>query len=197
MKGVRVGIASFAHIHAFGYASILSRMEGVLLAGFCDLQDQRADRVASTYNIARFDTYEDLVSNDEVDTILITTETVYHAQVAVSAMEHGKDVIVEKPIATTIEDAQRMIDTSQATGRKLFQCFPCRYHPSARAVKEMIDRGELGDILGITATNHGQMPDHENPETAWFSNKSLAGGGAVMDHTTHAADLIAWFTGWT
>ncbi len=184
-------------MHAFSYASELSRMDRVAIAGFCDEHHGRGDRVREMFNFKQFSSYEALASSSDVDVILVTTETVFHADVALLAFEHGKDVIVEKPIATTLVDARRMIDAARKHGRRLFQCYPCRYHPSSRKTKELIDSGEVGDILGISATNHGCMPDHGNPETAWFSSKQLAGGGAVMDHTTHAADLIFWFTGWT
>ena len=196
MKNVKIGIASFAHIHAFSYLEVLKSMEGVDILSFCDLDPARAKQVETTHRISNIDSYESLVSNDDLDAILVTTENLYHVDVALQAFENGKDVIVEKPIATTLQDAQKMIDASIKHGQRLFQCYPCRYHPSAQHVKELIESGQLGDIKGMTATNHGCMPDHTNPATAWFSNKKLAGGGAVMDHTTHVADLLFWFTGW-
>ncbi|MEX2680322.1 MAG: Gfo/Idh/MocA family protein [Candidatus Sigynarchaeota archaeon] len=197
MKKVHVGIASFAHIHAFSYVQILKQMDNVEIAGFCDFNDARANRVVNEFKIPRFPTYEKLAAMDDLDAVLVTTETVYHADAALVAMERGKHVIVEKPIATSLVDANRMIDAASRHGVKLFQCYPCRYHPSAQKAKELIASGEAGDILGITSTNHGRMPDPRDPATTWFSSKQLAGGGAVMDHTTHAADLMFWFTGWT
>jgi predicted dehydrogenase len=141
-----------------------------------------------------YDQYETLVQSPEVDAILICTETAHHWRVAVAAFEAGKDVIVEKPIATTEEEAQAMIAAAKANGRILAQCYPCRYHPTARAIKGLIDAGEVGWIAGISATNHGRMPDATGVHQ-WFSDPRLAGGGAVMDHTTHVSDLISWFTG--
>jgi myo-inositol 2-dehydrogenase/D-chiro-inositol 1-dehydrogenase len=197
VKKVKIGIASFAHMHAFSYANVFKQMDCVEIAGFCDLDDSRAKRVAQEFKVQRFPTYEKLAAMDSLDAVLVTTETVHHVDVALVAMEHGKHVIVEKPIATRLEDARRMIDAASEHGVKLFQCYPCRYHPSAQKAKEAISSGMAGEILGISSTNHGSMPDALNPATAWFSNKQLAGGGAVMDHTTHAADLMFWMTGWT
>nr|MDO8109577.1 Gfo/Idh/MocA family oxidoreductase [Candidatus Sigynarchaeota archaeon] len=197
MKKVRVGIASFAHMHAYSYVNVLKHMDGVEVAGFCDLNETRAKRVKNEYKLLSYPDYEALAARDDIDVILVTTENVYHVDAAIAAFEHGKHVIVEKPIATRLEDARAMIDAAKKHGRKLFQCYPCRYHPSARKAKEMVAAGDVGEILGITSTNHGCMPDHKHPETSWFSNRKLAGGGAVMDHTTHAADLMFWLTGWT
>jgi myo-inositol 2-dehydrogenase / D-chiro-inositol 1-dehydrogenase len=196
VKKVKVGIASFAHMHAFSYANVLKGMDGVEVSAFCDLNEARAKRVERELKIPRVPTYEKLAALDGLDAVLVTTENVHHVDAALAAIEHGKHVIVEKPIATRVQDARRMIDAASKHGVKLFQCYPCRYHPSAQKAKEMIASGDAGDILGITSTNHGSMPDAGDPDIAWFSNKQLAGGGAVMDHTTHAADLMFWLTGW-
>ncbi|MFX0098065.1 MAG: Gfo/Idh/MocA family protein [Candidatus Hodarchaeota archaeon] len=197
MKNVNIGIASFAHMHAYSYLNVLLNLESVDVVGFCDLNQDRKKKIKNDYNIPSFPTYEKLAEQSDIDVILITTETVNHVHVAIAALENGKHVIIEKPIATTLEDAELMINTAKKHGMKLFQCYPCRYHPSAQRVKQLAEKNQLGEILGITATNHGCMPNHRNPEFQWFSDKELAGGGAVMDHTTHAADLIFWFTGWT
>jgi len=197
VKKIKIGIASFAHMHAFSYARVLKQMDNVEIAGFCDLDDARARRVVNEFKLPRLPTYEKLAALDGLDAVLVTTETANHVDAALAAMERGKHVIVEKPIATRLDDAKRMIDAASRHGVKLFQCYPCRYHPSAQEAKKAIASGEAGDILGITSTNHGCMPDARDPATAWFSSKQLAGGGAVMDHTTHAADLLFWFTGWT
>lgn len=196
MKKVNVGIASFAHMHAFSYASVLASMDDVSLRGFWDPLDARARQVEASWKLARFDSWEGLVKEDSIDIVLVTSETVHHAAIAIAAMEAGKDVIIEKPIATTLEDAARIVAAEARLGRRVFQCYPCRYHPSSQHLKAMIDAGELGRVTSISATNHGCMPSREDPATRWFSDKALAGGGAVMDHTTHAADLIFWFTGY-
>ena len=196
MKPVKVGIASFAHVHAASYARVLSSMDGVDVTAFCDPMDRRAIAMEEQFHISRVANFDVLAASDDVDLVLITCETTRHADIAIAAMEHGKDVIIEKPIAATMEDARRIVASERKHGRRVFQCYPCRYHPSSQHVKKMIETGEMGRISGISATNHGCIPSHGDPETRWFSQKALAGGGAIMDHATHAADLIFWFTGW-
>ncbi|MHA1793385.1 MAG: Gfo/Idh/MocA family protein [Promethearchaeota archaeon] len=196
MNKLKVGIASFAHIHAYSYASVLKAMNNAEIKGFCDMNKERSAKVRQLYNIKQYKSCDDLIQDPDIDVILITTENKYHSEIAIKAMENNKHVFVEKPIAVSLEDAQAMVDASRKHGMKLIQCYPCRYHPSAINAKKVIDSGKIGEITSITATNHGCMPDHDDPETRWFSIKDLAGGGAVMDHTTHAADLIFWLTGW-
>jgi predicted dehydrogenase len=68
--------------------------------------------------------------------------------------------------------------------------FPMRFAPSAQVVRKMLKNGELGEILGINGINHSEIPGNHR---AWFTDKKLAGGGAVMDHTVHLADLFRWY----
>lgn len=196
MRKVNVGIASFAHMHAFKYLEVFQELSWVNVTGFCDMLPERRKSVQASHNIPSFASYGDLCHSNNVDIVLITTETIDHLPVALAAFENGKDVIVEKPIATNLDDAKILIKSAEKHDCRVFQCYPCRYHPSVRRVKQLMHEGELGEITGIASTNHGKMPSPSDPATAWFSSKEKAGGGAIMDHTTHVADLIFHFTGW-
>jgi predicted dehydrogenase len=114
---------------------------------------------------------------------------VKHAVATINAAAAGKHVLCEKPLATTVADGQAMIAACRQAGVALGTAFPCRYIPAVARVKEQTDAGKLGKILAIAGTNQGRMPG------GWFVDKALSGGGAVMDHTVHVADLIRWFTG--
>jgi len=121
-----------------------------------------------------------------VDAVLICSANSKHAKMTIDAAKAKKHIIVEKPIATTIEDAQKMIDACKENKVKLMVSFPVRYAPPIRRMKEIVDNGKLGEIIGISATNHGTMPG------GWFIEKSLSGGGAIMDHTVHVVDILRW-----
>ncbi|MHA1822042.1 MAG: Gfo/Idh/MocA family protein [Promethearchaeota archaeon] len=192
-KKIKVGFASFAHMHAYSYYNALKLMPEVEITAIAEENKESQKNIKKMFK-TYYDNYEALVKGTNVDVVIVTTENVNHKRVAIMAMENGKDVIVEKPIATTLKDADEMIRTAEKTGQKLIQCYPCRYHPTAQAIKSKIDSGELGKILSISATNHGRMPAHEGADM-WFSVKELSGGGALMDHITHVADLNFWFSG--
>ena len=82
-----------------------------------------------------------------------------------------------------------MIAACRQAGVALGTAFPCRYIPAVTRVKAQTDAGKLGKFLAIAGTNQGRNPG------GWFTDKALSGGGAVMDHTVHVADLVRWFTG--
>ncbi|MBD3351872.1 MAG: hypothetical protein GF364_10335 [Candidatus Lokiarchaeota archaeon] len=193
MKKIKIGIASFAHIHAYSYYDCIKKLPDVDVVAIAEENEYSKEQISNLSDLIYSD-YEKLAVNSEIDVILVTTENKYHKKTAILAMENGKDVIVEKPIATSLEDADSMIKTAEKTGQKLIQCYPCRYHPTAISIKNEIDKGIFGELLSISATNHGQMPEHKGA-TKWFSQKELSGGGALMDHITHVADLNFWFSG--
>jgi len=189
MRKLKFAILSFAHIHAWSYARVLRELEEAELVAIYDDDPQRLREAADRYGVK--DTYSDyrhLLKRDDVDAVVIASENAKHAELAVAAAEAGKHMIVEKPLATTLEDAERMIRAAERAGVKLQQAFVMRWHDATVAVKRMLDDGAVGKILAITTTNHGKFPG------LWFDDPKLAGGGAVMDHTVHTADLMRWYT---
>lgn len=190
MRKLRFGIISFAHIHAWSYARVIRELEEAELVAIYDDDPKRRSRASEAYGVRDvYGDYEKLLRRDDIDAVIITSENARHADQAVAAAESGKHMIVEKPIATTLEDADRMVRAAEKAGVKFQTAFVMRYHDATAHVKQLIDQGEIGDILVITTTNHGKYPG------LWFGDPQLAGGGSVMDHTVHTADLMRWYTG--
>jgi predicted dehydrogenase len=181
---VKVGILSFAHMHATSYASALNILPEAEFVGIADEDPQRGQEMAKQFGTKFFPSYEALI--ESVDAVIITSENVKHKELTLMAARAGKHVLCEKPIATTVEDGQAMIDACRENGVKLMIAFPCRYSPSIIRAKEQVESGVIGSVLAIKGTNHGQMPG------GWFIEKEKSGGGAVIDHTVHVTDLMRW-----
>jgi len=184
----RVGILSFAHVHAPAYASCLNQLPGVEFVGVADEVESRGREAADTFGTRFYPSYEALLA-DKLDGCIITAENSKHLDLTRLAVEAGVHILCEKPIAATMADGREMIRLCRQAGVKLMISFPCRYSPAVKAVKEAIDSGQLGQVYGLKSTNRGQMPG------GWFTDKELAGGGAVIDHTVHVMDLVGWFWG--
>jgi len=181
---LRIGILSFAHGHANSYAFELEQRDDVVIAGIWDADPERGAEMAR-----RFDTIyyrsKDILLGDELDGVIIASENVHHRSLVEAAASAGvKAILCEKPLATTVPDAESMIRYCSDRGVKLATSFPCRYAPSFRSMREKVLAGEIGEILAIRGTNRGSMPG------GWFVDTSLSGGGAIMDHTVHVADLM-------
>ncbi|NLJ79518.1 MAG: Gfo/Idh/MocA family oxidoreductase [Firmicutes bacterium] len=182
---VRIGFLSIAHLHASSYGRALKKLPQAELVGIYDPDQKRGRAGAKTMQTKYFSQAEALL--EKVDGVIVCSENSRHRDFTELAAAHGKDVLCEKPIATTLEDAQAMITACQEGGVRLQIAFPVRFNTPVRRLKEIVDAGAIGDILAIRGTNRGRMPG------GWFVDPQLSGGGAVLDHTVHVVDLLRWF----
>lgn len=183
-KKVKLGILSFAHLHATAYAEAIKGMDEVELLGIYDDNEYRGVQAAAEYETEYFRNIHDLL--DRTEGVIITSENSLHANLAREASSTGNNVLCEKPIATTLEDAESMIESSHNSKGDLYTAFPVRFNPSIQALRSHVESGEIGDLLGISSTNHGTLPP------GWFVEKEKSGGGSLIDHTVHLVDLFRW-----
>ncbi|MCX7852116.1 MAG: Gfo/Idh/MocA family oxidoreductase [Caldilineales bacterium] len=186
---MKIGILSFAHIHAESYAWHLGRMPGVEFLGIADDDPVRGEDAARRYGTRFFPTYADLLAAGP-DAVVVCAENTRHRPLVEMAAQAGAHVLCEKPLATTLADGQAMLEACEKAGVILMTAFPMRFSAPILEVKALLDRGQLGKILAANTTNQGQLPRRYR---AWFVDPALAGGGAVFDHTVHLADLLRWF----
>jgi Predicted dehydrogenases and related proteins len=187
MKKVKVGVISFEHMHAASYTNALVGIEEAELVGIADSNTFRGTEMASHFCTRYYEDYRELLKTD-IDGVIVCTCNKLHSAVVVDAAAAGKHILVEKPFAISCEDSRIMLDACKNYNVIIMTAFSLRFNQAVINAKKAIDNGEIGDILCITGINHGKLP------SGWFLDKNLSGGGAVMDHTVHIADLMRWFT---
>jgi predicted dehydrogenase len=185
---MRLGILSFAHLHAEAYVQNVRAMRGVELVGIADQDSTRGQRFARDFAVDWFNSYDDLLA-EQPDGVIICSENANHAGLVLKAAAAGVPVLCEKPIATTLEDAQAMIDACQQAAVQLMIAFPMRFNTPIQQAAQVMASGQLGQIYGIKGVNQGECPRYHRE---WFVDKTLAGGGALMDHIVHLADVLRW-----
>jgi len=181
----KIGIMSFAHMHAYSYAQCLTQLPGVEFTAVWDDDAKRGKKAAKQFN-TRFIAGVDKFLDSGVDGVIITSENMKHRAMAEKAAAAGKWILCEKPLAATVEDAKAIVNACKKARVGLGTAFPCRYVPTLKTACARIQAGEFGEILAATCTNHGSFPG------GWFADGALAGGGATMDHTVHVADALRW-----
>ncbi|MEM2179102.1 MAG: Gfo/Idh/MocA family oxidoreductase [Candidatus Methanomethylicaceae archaeon] len=191
IKKVKIGIVSFAHPHAESYANALKQIENVELCGIFDDDKSRGGAKASYYKTKFYSNFDEMLKKEEPDAVIITSENVKHSEQAIIAMKEGVNVLCEKPIATTLEDADKIVSIVNKSKVTFQTCYVMRYHRVALTIKELLESGKIGNISLIVGTNKLNI-DRILIEP-WFTNPELSGGGAIMDHTVHLADLMRWF----
>lgn len=185
---VKLGFFSFAHMHAVSYARSALALPGVEIVGIYDANPARGEEWAEKLQTRFFANADDLLA-ENLDGAVICAENVHHRPLVEACAGRVGAILCEKPIATTIADAQAMIDVCAATATKLQIAFPVRFSQPVRHLKSQMDAGTLGEIYSAKCTNHGSMPG------GWFTDQRLAGGGAVIDHTVHVIDVLRWLWG--
>ncbi|MFO7320788.1 MAG: Gfo/Idh/MocA family oxidoreductase [Chloroflexota bacterium] len=186
---MRLAIMSVAHLHADGYINNLRAVPDVEFLGIADDDLARGQAFAEQHCTRLYESYDALLA-DKPDGVLVCSENARHLPLVLQAAEAGVHILCEKPLATTVEDCRTMIDACERAGVKLMTAFPMRFSPPVIEAKRVVDSGALGRIYGCNTTNQGSCPKDSR---AWFVDKELAGGGAVMDHTVHLTDLLRWY----
>lgn len=185
---MKVGMMSFAHMHAYSYANSLQKIDGVTIAGVFDDDMRRGKQAASKYGTTHYSDVDAFLASD-LDAVIVCSENIHHKEMVIKAAKAKKHILCEKPLATTKEDAEEMIKICEENGVILQTAFPVRFSRPIQKVKQMIEQSEIGDIMAFRTTNRGQNPG------GWFIDDRKAGGGAVLDHTVHMVDIMRWYLG--
>ncbi|MFD9905384.1 Gfo/Idh/MocA family protein, partial [Streptomyces sp. NPDC059063] len=189
---MKVAVLSFAHVHAATYLRLLRDMPGVEVLGsdpdtaLAAPGESRGRAVAEPLGVRYADTYEEAFAW-RPDAVIVCSENARHRPLVERAAAHGVDVLCEKPLATTVADGEAMLAACRAAGVRLAVAYPVRFSPAYAAVKRAVTTGGTGRVLAVSGANNGSMPTGAR---RWFADPELAGGGALMDHTVHIADLL-------
>jgi len=193
MKRWRVGIIGVGAIgtsgHLPGYQSA-----GAEVVAVADVAEGRAAKVAEEHGIAAsYVDYGEMLANESLDVVSVCTPNALHGQMTVDALKAGAHVLCEKPMALTLAEARNMVETAKAEGKGLSIAHTLRHRPENERIREMAASGALGDIYHVKVSylRRSGIPGYGS----WFTNRDLAGGGAMMDIGCHMLDLGLWFMG--
>jgi len=199
MRKLNFGIISYAHPHALRFASQIAGGKNTkLVAVSGDGSNADVARAeARKYGAHFYRDYEELLRDENVDAVYIAIETYRHKEVAVRAAEEGKHILLEKPIALNLEDADEVIKSSKKAGVKLMLPFNPRFTDPLRKAKEMLDAGEIGALEYVNAISENVKPPIflQGLDMSWFLDVKKAGGGGFMDTAPHGVDSLLWLTG--
>lgn len=154
-----------------------------------------AKKFAEKYGGKAYHTIEDLLNSD-VDAVSVCTANAYHASVSIQALKAGKHVLCEKPMATTLEDCEAMVETAKKTGKFLMIGQNQRLAKAHVKAREMIESGKLGKVISFqTAFCHPGPEAWTGKKESWFYDKKVASFGVMADLGVHKTDLIHYLMG--
>ncbi|MGM9954469.1 MAG: Gfo/Idh/MocA family protein [Peribacillus sp.] len=167
------------------------------IVAVCDIAQDRANAAAQRYDAKAYTDYIELLKNKDIDVVSVCTPNYLHAPITIAALEAGKHVLCEKPMATSLEDAEKMNEAAVKSGKILMIGHNQRFVPSHQKAKKLIESGELGKIYSFrTAFGHsGPETWSVDGENSWFFKKNQAVIGAMGDLGVHKADLLRYVLG--
>lgn len=191
-KTFKIGIIGCGGIAHGKHMPALKNQPNAEMVAFCDIVEERAREAADKFGVpgARVYTdYRELLKEESIEVVHVCTPNDSHADISIAAMEAGKHVMCEKPMAKTAADARRMRDAAKRTGRKLSIGYQNRFRADSQYLKKICSEGELGEIYYAKA--HA-IRRRAVPTWGVFLDEEKQGGGPLIDIGTHALDLTLW-----
>ena len=187
MDTVRIGIVGSGYMGRTYAHCIRDHNEGGEIAGVT--LGTRAPKLAADFGVEHFSDYEAMLHSDEVDAVLLATIHKQHAEQTIAAAEHGKHVLVEKPMMTNVADCDAMIAACKETGVTLSVIQTLRFRGVFARARQIIEQGTIGDVRMVHMTTLWTYAEPDKPWTAEFEN-----GGEILDRAAHSFDMLRFLT---
>ncbi len=193
LKACIVGCGAIAPLHA---NALGHTPDGVLYAA-CDIVPEKADAFSEKFNCKALYSFDDVISDAEIDVVHLCTPHYLHVPMAVAALSAGKDVVLEKPVALSHEDLASLISAEEKTGKHICICLQNRMNASTLAMQKYIEehKDELGKLLGVSGTQIWKRDEHYYTKDDWHGRLDKEGGSLLCNQDIHLIDLMHLFAG--
>lgn len=191
MKFGIVGTGMIAKIHA----KAISEIPGSKIVACFDVVPERARQYAESVGCRAYTDFDAFLDDPEIEIVNICTPSGLHSDAAIPAAESGRHLIIEKPLEITVERCLRIVDTAQRHHVTLSGIFPSRYSDASQAIKRACDARRFGVLTQGSAYVKWWRDQKYYSQGGWKGTKALDGGGALMNQSIHAVDLLLWFMG--
>lgn len=193
---IRVGIVGCGAIAQSQHIPGYLRSENVEIAALCDVDEALLQSVGEQHGVPHLTTdYRALVAREELNAVDVCTVPNVHFPIAMAAIEAGKHVFCEKPLALTYANARQLHEAAEAAELKTGMGFVHRVTPAARLAHRIISEGDLGEIYSVMAIFSAGGADFAQQPMRWRNQKAVAGSGALFDLGSHMIDMVRWWLG--
>ncbi len=186
-----IGCGSIFPVHA----DAIRGMEQVQLKIVADVDEKKARNAAQKYGCSYTTNYLDILKNPEVSSVHLCTPHYLHAPMAIALMQAGKHVLTEKPMGLNLSECAQMTEAAVKTGCSLGVCLQNRYHTTSQKMKERIESGKMGRVLGARAFVTWARDRDYYLQSTWRGTWDKEGGSLLMNQVIHTLDLLQWLMG--
>jgi UDP-N-acetyl-2-amino-2-deoxyglucuronate dehydrogenase len=194
MEKLKVGIigcGKVAHLHA----KALKEVPEALFSCVYSRSIDKANNFASEYGVKAYDNLDEMFAKKEAEVVIICTPHPNHAEVAIKAAKAGVHVLVEKPLASSLEDCDAMINAAKENSIKIGMVSQRRFYPPVQRVKQAIDDGKIGRPILGTVNIMGWRDEAYYTSDPWRGKWEEEGGGVLVNQAPHQIDILQWFMG--
>lgn len=189
MEKTKVAVIGLGGIAQLVHLPILSGLDNVEIAAVSDIEKNKLNSVAENFSIkSKFIDYSEMLEQRDFEAVIIATPTDSHLKIASDCLEMGKHILIEKPIARSLEETEKIHHLAEKMNCRVMEGMNLRFRPDAMLLKSLIQTGELGDLFYIQ-TNWMRK---QSSDTNWFLQKSKSGGGVILDLGISLLDLGLW-----
>lgn len=190
---IRLGIIGCGRVCWERHHPALGRLPEFRVAAVCDTDSERAGRIATLFGAVRaLSDYRELAGQKDIDAVAVLTPPGAHAEVGIAVLEAGKHLFVEKPLALTMEGADRLVEAGRKSGRVAQVCFNLRRHRLIRDAKAILEAGTLGSVKAIRSVYTHDRTGANAPD---WHRKIALGGGVCLNEGVHHFDLWRYLLG--
>ncbi len=189
---LRVGIIGCGCIFTM-HATSCDHLTNATLIGVCDIKPERADTAAKKYGVKAYYDYKEFIDKEKPDVVHICVPHYLHPIISRYALEHGVNVLCEKPMSIRYEDGLENVCIAKENGVKYGIIFQCRYNNTSKLVKENLLNGKLGKVISARVVLTWSKPDSYYSLSDWKGTWEKEGGGVIIDQAIHSLDLANWF----
>ena len=194
MKKLNFGIIGCGRI-AYKHAEAIKKNVKANLLCVCDIIEERAAEYKDKYGAeAHFTDYRKMLEYSGLDVVNICTPSGMHAEMGIAAAQAGKHVIVEKPMALSLKDADDLIEACDESGVKLAVCFQNRFNPPVQKLRRALEEGRFGKLTHASAIVRWFRPQDYYDQAPWRGTRAMD-GGCLMNQSIHNIDLLQWMMG--
>jgi UDP-N-acetyl-2-amino-2-deoxyglucuronate dehydrogenase len=177
------------------HARAIAGLQSAELVAVADVVPELAEKLAGEYGCSPYPSLEEMLSSVDLDAVCICTPSGMHAEDAITALEAGKDVVIEKPVDVTLKAADRLLEVQRATGGKVAVVSQHRFDAATQAVHEAVGRGEFGRLTSGSAEVRWWRSQSYYDSGGWRGTWELDGGGVLINQAIHSIDLLQWLMG--
>ncbi|TRZ38973.1 gfo/Idh/MocA family oxidoreductase [Niallia circulans] len=197
MSTLKIGVIGCGSIAQHRHLQEYSWNKAVEIVAVCDINEERALEIGKEYSAKAYTDYKELLADKDIDAVSVCTPNYLHAPISIDALNAGKHVLCEKPMATSSEEAAQMIEAAEKNGKKLMIGHNQRFVKSHQKARELIQSGAVGKIYSFrSAFGHGGPEQWSvDGKESWFFQKEKAFIGAMGDLGVHKTDLLRYVLG--